>query len=517
MTFYLKYRPKALSELDSESVRESLTKICTSGKIPHAILFSGPKGIGKTSAARILAKILNCEKPPKKGVACNKCRTCQSIAEGSNIDVIELDAASHRGIEDVRALRDAVRLSAAKSPNKVYIIDEAHMLTSEASNALLKTLEEPPSHVYFILATTNPEKLIETIRSRTINVSFKKANSDELVRSLQRVVNGEGLKIDEETLLAIARASDGSFRDATKILEQLVSEGRKLAKDEVEEFLFQKKSLDIDSFLKTLSARDAKAGLAEIERIVTAGVEVSNLLESTLERLREGLVVLVGGEGEGLPGWSKKEIISLIKILHSTLREMVGAPLEQLPMEVAIVEWCEGAFTQASTQRPIASPSYQTRTEDSQSLPPDITEDKLSAPNFPPPIPANSKDDAPRSSAQVVSEVTEEVWKRILAAIRPINTSIEALLRAARPMQFDGKTLILGVFYRFHKERLEDVGHRRVLEDVVTNIMGSPIRVICTLTAPPVKNPVEEKREEIVLTEGEDPDIMKAAKEIFGT
>ncbi|MBU2036468.1 DNA polymerase III subunit gamma/tau, partial [Patescibacteria group bacterium] len=168
-TYYLKYRPQTIEQLDIKEIRESLSKILKSGKIPHAFLFSGPKGTGKTSAARILAKIVNCEKPKVKGVPCNKCDQCKSITNGNNIDVIELDAASNRGIDDIRALREAVKLSAAKAQKKVYIIDEAHMLTLEASNALLKTLEEPPSHVIFILATTNPEKLIGTIRSRTTN------------------------------------------------------------------------------------------------------------------------------------------------------------------------------------------------------------------------------------------------------------------------------------------------------------------------------------------------------------
>src|SRR3990167_6143081 len=184
MTFYLKYRPQTLVDLDSTPVRESLIKIVESKSIPHAFLFSGPKGTGKTSAARILAKIVNCENPPAGGEPCNICDQCISIAKGENLDVIELDAASHRGIDDIRALRDAVKLSPAKAKKKVYIIDEAHMLTTEASNALLKTLEEPPSHVVFILATTNPEKLIETIRSRAVNINFRKATPPELASSL---------------------------------------------------------------------------------------------------------------------------------------------------------------------------------------------------------------------------------------------------------------------------------------------------------------------------------------------
>src|SRR3989338_912041 len=230
MTLYLKYRPQTLDELDSEGARETLKKIVSSGNIPHAFLFSGPKGIGKTSAARILAKIVNCEsrtpalRGPGKFEPCNQCGQCISISKGTNVDVIELDAASHRGIDYVRTLRDAVKLAPANSRKKVYIIDEAHMLTTEASNALLKTLEEPPEHVMFILATTNPEKLIDTIRSRTTNIVFKKASNQEIFERLDKVLTNEKIEFEKEALESIAEASEGSFRDSLKILDQILAE-----------------------------------------------------------------------------------------------------------------------------------------------------------------------------------------------------------------------------------------------------------------------------------------------------
>jgi DNA polymerase-3 subunit gamma/tau len=313
MTFYLKYRPQTLAELDLTNVRESLEKIVASGKIPHALLFSGPKGLGKTSAARILAKAVNCEKivtGDKRQTAgfepCNKCGQCLSITKGTNLDVIELDAASHRGIDDIRILRDAVKLAPATARKKVYIIDEAHMLTTEAVNALLKTLEEPPSHVMFVLATTNPEKLIGTIRSRVTEIPFKKATIEETLRSLARVVAGEKIKIEKGALEEIAKKAAGSLRDATKILEQLVIEDRNFDAKSVAEFLFRAQTFDLDNFLVLLAKKDVKAAILEIENVSRSGLETELLVKSLLERFRLSLLAKVGVGEDSLEFFNKE-------------------------------------------------------------------------------------------------------------------------------------------------------------------------------------------------------------------
>jgi DNA polymerase-3 subunit gamma/tau len=468
----LKYRPQTLDELDSVDVREYLKKIVSSKNIPHAFLFAGPKGMGKTSAARILAKIINCEskKPP-----CNKCKQCLSIMKGNNLDVIELDAASHRGIDDVRVLRDAVKLSPSSAKKKIYIIDEAHMLTTEASNALLKTLEEPPDHVVFILATTNPEKLIDTIKSRATTILFKKASDKEIIRSLERVIKAEKIKIDEETIALIAKTSGGSFRDATKILEQVVLEGK--------ETLTQNKLFDVENFVEALIARKAKESLNQVQEFTQKGVQVDAILSETNNYLRNGLLGKSGIGEDNIPSLGKDELINLIELLIEAGKSIPDSPIEELPLEIAIVKWCGEDVNMDDIDK--TKIDMGKKEED------------------PKPIVSSSK------GIGKVSEVTSEVWSAILTKIHPVNTSIEALLRAAKPLGYDGKNLTLGVFYKFHKERLEDSRHMRILEEVVAGVLGAPTRVICRLTEAPAQK--------AVLTEGKDEDIIKVAEEIFGS
>lgn len=468
MSLYLKYRPQNLDELDSEEVRESLKKIFSQKGTPHAFLFAGPKGTGKTSAARIVAKILNCEasKPP-----CGKCEQCVSIMKGNNIDVVEIDAASHGLVEDIRALRDTALLSPAKARKKIYIIDEAHMLSAAGSNALLKILEEPPSHVVFILATTNPEKLIGTIRSRTTEIQFKKAADKEIERSLVRVIKGEKIDISQETLSLIVKRANGSFRDAIKALEQFTLEGA--------DFLEKGLVDDVSGFVELILKKDLGGALSEIKKRASAGFLMENFMKGILSNL-EGR--LLADEGE------KEELISLIELMINAAKQIPDSPIEELPLEIAVFKWCQAEKNLEASGLDLEERSQNNGDKDKDKQP----KIRFKQPN---------------------SGLSEEVWKSILAATRPINASIEALLRAARPIEFDGKTLKLGVFYRFHKERLEEVAHRRILEDVVAKILGSPVRVSCTL--------MEIDKKEVsfsggtVLTEVGDQDIIKTVEEVF--
>jgi len=508
-TYYLKYRPQTVEQLDIKEVRESLSKILKSGKIPHAFLFSGPKGTGKTSAARILAKVVNCEKPRVKGIPCNKCDQCKSITNGNNIDVIELDAASNRGIDDIRALREAVKLSAAKARKKVYIIDEAHMLTLEASNALLKTLEEPPSHVIFILATTNPEKLISTIRSRTTNINFRKAKTEEVVESLKKIVQGEKIKIDKSSLRLISEKAGGSFRDAAKILEQIVTEKVSLKEEKIEEYLNISKESEIEEFVNFLSRKEVKKLINIIEKVVTSGGSVNGFLENVIDFLRKGLLEKVGIGEAKIDSIDKKDLITLLGLLTETEELSKISLIEQLPLEIAVIKWCSSLEEDEEDKESKTLPEKTEKVEVSkkQNQVEVIQKQKKVV------IQGTIKSE----SNGEIFEVTEENWKTILAKVRPINATIEALLRATKPIGINGNTLKLGVFYKFHKERLEDIKNKRIFEDVVGEIFGRPIKLVCTLTEPPKRKEEPIQKTEDVLTKGEDKDIIKIAEEIFST
>lgn len=359
MALYLKYRPQKLSELDSALLRDKLTNILSSSYRPHALLFAGPRGTGKTSAARIVAKVLNCEKrlasrklasSKKEKILnaniepCNKCEACLSITQGRNLDVLEIDAASNRGIDEIRQLRENIKLSPLSAQFKIYIIDEVHMLTNEAFNALLKTLEEPPAHAIFILATTEPDKLPQTILSRCVRFNFHKATEDEVLHSLKRVVSGENIKIEDEVLKKIAQMSDGSFRDATKHLEQAITQ-HSATSAKISTFLGAD-TISADSFLHFLISKNTKQALTSILEMSKRGADFRFFTTEVLMLLHDILLSQHGiSEGKSSTDLaeklSTKEVIKLINLFSKVYSDLKYTSNPQLPLEVAIVEWCE--------------------------------------------------------------------------------------------------------------------------------------------------------------------------------
>lgn len=333
--FYLKYRPKTISEIDNTRVRGLLHKLLES-ELPHALLFVGQKGTGKTSAARIFAKSINCLHP--RGVEpCNECKNCVSIGNGSFTDVLELDAASNRGIEEVKNLIRETAFFPMVGKYRVFIIDEAHMITSDGFNALLKTLEEPPESVIFILATTNLEKLPKTIVSRCVKVNFGKAKKEDIIEMLKRILKNEKKEFDLSILHLIATHAEDSFRDAAKILEELILQ-KITNKEEVEKFMGIRGKTNI---LEILETQDVKKCLQWVEEFNGSGGDFKNCIEDLLDRLRELLLVKKGAflDDELKTSFSTQEIVMLIRLLMDAYQSLRYTPIESLPLEIALIEF----------------------------------------------------------------------------------------------------------------------------------------------------------------------------------
>ncbi|MBV8689160.1 MAG: DNA polymerase III subunit gamma/tau, partial [Candidatus Eremiobacteraeota bacterium] len=294
MSLYRTWRPKTFTELvGQDAVVRTLTSALETGRLSHAYLFSGPRGSGKTSAAKILARCLNCVNGPTAAPD-NTCENCLSILNGTAMDVIELDAASNRGIEQIRDLREAVQFAPTVMRKKVYIIDEAHMLTKEGANAFLKTLEEPPEHAVFILATTEPEKLPPTILSRCQRYAFRRISVPVMIERMRRIAAGEKIDIDDAALSAIAYRADGGLRDALTMLEQAAAfaDGRVTAETIDVAFGITGRAY-AGRILEQMLARDASAALKTIDEASDAGVDLQVLMRTLIGGLRNLLVARI--------------------------------------------------------------------------------------------------------------------------------------------------------------------------------------------------------------------------------
>ncbi len=522
MVFYRKYRPQTLSELIGEDhIRQALLKAAQNKTLAHAYLFCGTRGTGKTSTARILAKIVNCKEPQDPEMLCgNKCDSCKAISEGSSLDVIEIDAASNRGIDDIRALRENIKLSASNSHKKVYIIDEVHMLSNEAFNALLKTLEEPPSHVIFVLATTEAHKIPQTILSRVVRYDFKQASVKDLISAIKRVVESEKLEIDSDVLELIAKKADGSFRDALKLLDQLASQGTKVTKLIFEQSFNSGSLEDLNKLLNIISKKDTSEALGMVQKQIESGVNLKDYILSLMSELRL-MLLLKNGAATSIKDeisedkfnnltalaerFSTEGLINLLNNLQTAFEKMKVVSIPSLPLEIAIIE---------STSQEISNIKYQIS---SQPRVKDTVTENAQASRLENIVVAVATEQsiAPEPIPEIESKDMAKLldkWNYILETIKPYNFSLEALLRQVKVVSCTDGKVLLEVPYLFHQRILEAPKSRDLLESVFSDVLGKPSRVACILGTRPTK--VEELANVEVAA---DDDVIRLAAEIFNS
>lgn len=513
LAFYLKYRPQALSDLiGQELVKKTLLSSFQNNKLSHAYLFVGPRGTGKTSTARILAKMVNCS--AKQNMPCNECAVCVSITDGSNMDLIEVDAASNRGIEDIRSLREKIKLSPTSLKKKVYIIDEVHMLTTEAFNALLKTLEEPPKHALFILATTEAAKIPQTILSRVQRLDFKLATQSELYSALVKITKQEKIDIEDEALRILVRRAEGSFRDGVKLLDQVSSGKGRITAKSLEESLKSTQFDDLLDLIKDMAGHNAAGSLLSITKQLNSGVDVKGLILSLMEMLRN-LMFIKNGLGEQLVNphfiednykqlvaesdtLSDQDLMRALDILQKATEKLKFASIPSLPLELAVVEICEeSSKLEEQVEVKVKQEPVKKIVEPEEPVTTEVT-------------PISSDVSSSPDSPDILR--LKEKWTFVLETIRPFNFSLEALLRSIKVVDCTDAVVVMEVPYSFHQRILEAPKNRDLLESIFSDILGRSIKISTMLGNRP------ERKEDIANIEiAADDEIIRAAAEIFNS
>jgi DNA polymerase-3 subunit gamma/tau len=503
---YRKWRPRTFDEVVGQGhVVRTLRNALASGRIHHAYLFAGPRGTGKTTMARLLAKAVNCLAPQDQR-PCNECAICQAVNERRLIDLIEIDAASNTGVDDVRELRERVGFRPNEARYKVYVIDEVHMLSNAAFNALLKTLEEPPPHAIFVLATTEPHKIPATVLSRCQRFDFRRIPVAEIVARLEWLTEREHIQADREALTLIARQATGSMRDAESLIDQLASyDGQGITAAEVRAALGAGASEMVLQVTDALVRGDVAQGLGAINTAVDEGADprqfarqiVEHLRALLLMRLESGIVPAHVSEDlrprlqEQAAAFSPRVLARAVRLFNQAAAEAKGGWQPQLPLEMAFVE---AAFLPESEDPVSGPPSAQ---ENPRTLP----SARHSAPSSakPGPAPARSAPPSPSPSATMVQEpepsydrpapgdgaLTPEVlrsrWSEFLNALRPRNLSLEALMRSCEPVAVEGDVVLLGFTHNFHRSKVEEEHNKRLVEDVLSTLIGQRYGVRCVL------------------------------------
>ncbi len=504
---YRKWRPQSFDDVvGQEHVTITLKNQITTGRVGHAYLFVGSRGCGKTTSARIFAKEINIAQLDPKNPRTQQ--IADAIAEGRSLDLIEIDAASHTGVDDIREIRDKVAFQPSELKYKVYIIDEVHMLSTAAFNALLKTLEEPPPHVVFILATTDPQKIPATVLSRCQRFNFKRVPVDKIVGRLRILCDGEGIDADDHALRLIARSATGALRDAVSLLDQLASSNSlRISPADVREALGATDAGTVKVLVDGLIAHDPSVGFDAIQSAIDQGADARQIAKQMVDYLRALMQVRVSKASSGSGDLSEAEKLEMTghaehinmalltratKAFSNAINEMRGTTDAQLPLEMAYLDCVvvdEGRGTEDGGQR----------TGDGRRK---TTDDQPPATSRQPPIVNVQMPSRPPSNAV---ETLRTNWKQVIAEVNLVNKAAAALLRSCQPHDIVGNAIQLRADHDLIKQRLEDPKNNAAVLGVLKKILGGNDDYGLTIFVghPPI--------------DPNDDPVLKAAKRLGGT
>ncbi len=518
ISLYRKYRPHNFKNLvGQDHVRTTLLNAAKKDLISHAYLFCGPRGTGKTSTARLVAKVLNCLNLAENFEPCNECEICVAISEGRLIDIIEIDAASNRGIDEMRDLKDKINFAPTSAKTKVYIIDEVHMLTKEAFNALLKTLEEPPPHAYFILATTEVHKIPETIISRCQRFDFKRISDKTIMTRLSYIAQLEKIEVGEGAIELIARYVDGGMRDAIGLLEQLTLDG-KLDYENVRCVLGVSDHQSVVRLYDALIQKNMSGALNEVQSVHSQGHDLQQFIKSFLEYLREQMLTSTAQkEANGEMSW----FVKAIDAFQDANKQLRLTVIPQLPLEVAIITLCSD-FTEAKQPQIVATKAEKAKSEDMRGLK-TIPEEKVEEPKSalppevtssvtPPAIPSNT------GSNLTLDEIKEQMPRVLEHILQP---STRRSFQTSNPVSYDGVLLTVEFSTAFHMEKVMTAEMLSDVEQAFNQVFNTHVKIKGTLRKVALKPAIEDvlPPKEIPL-KSEDTkkqqDMANAALNIFG-
>lgn len=484
---YRKWRPRKWDEVIGQPhVVQTLRNAVTGGRVAHAYLFAGPRGTGKTTAARLLAKAVNCLHPNPVDRPCNQCDFCKAVNEGRFLDLIEIDAASQTGVDDVRDLRDKINFSPNQGKYKIYIIDEVHMFSNSAFNALLKTLEEPPPHAIFILATTEIHKIPPTVLSRCQRHEFRRVPVDDIVAQLQKIVRDEKLKAEPEALTLIARQSAGGMRDAISLLDQLASTGQGISLDLTQAVLGTATSQTVLHLVDAVLDREPAPGMDAIHAALDSGTDPRLLARQVVDYLRALLLIQMGNAAqvdlsaevraraeEHAQAFAAADILRAIKAFNTAASDLRGGWQPSLPLELALAEMLEApaATSTVAPSPPVTSPSPEKKAPKTERSAPVHAR----AESIPPA-------EKPAAGHGITLGQVSQAWKQVSAAVRN-NLPLNALLNSCRLLELKNDTLTLGFASEILRAKADTPEQIETIRKALADVVGTDLAVKCVVSS----------------------------------